>query len=154
MVTERLKPLFKAMVISFLDGIYFSQQNEGQIVGGIPIPEEASGYKTLPTFSFLKHMSKTLTRYAPVLKHVKMLRHWTGFYDVTPDARPILGDTKELKGFIQCNGFSGHGFMLSPIVAKLLSDYIADDKKSDVLESLNLNRFKSKNMIKETSVVG
>ncbi len=53
MATERLEPLFEAMVISFKDGIYFSQQREGQIVGGIPIPEEKGGYKTMPTFSFL-----------------------------------------------------------------------------------------------------
>jgi sarcosine oxidase subunit beta len=154
MVTERLKPMFEAMVISFKDGIYFSQQMEGQIVGGLPIPEERSGYKTIPTFSFMKHMSKTLTRYAPVLKHVNMLRHWTGFYDVTPDARPILGETKSVKGFIQCNGFSGHGFMLSPMVTKLLSDFIVEGKSSDILESLNLDRYKDKKIVKEVSVVG
>ena len=154
MVTERLKPMFEAMVISFKDGIYFSQQMEGQIIGGLPIPEERSGYKTIPTFSFMKHMSKTLTRYAPVLKHVNMLRHWTGFYDVTPDARPILGETKSVKGFIQCNGFSGHGFMLSPMVTKLLSDFIVEGKSSDILESLNLDRYKDKKIVKEVSVVG
>ena len=154
MATERFKPMFEAMVISFKDGIYFSQQKEGQIVGGIPIPKERSGYKTIPTFSFMQHMSRTLIRYAPVLKHVNMLRHWTGFYDVTPDARPILGETEEVKGFIQCNGFSGHGFMLSPMVIKLLSDFIVDGKTSDILESLNLNRFKGKKIVKEISVVG
>jgi len=154
MATERFKPMFEAMVISFKDGIYFSQQKEGQIVGGIPIPEERSGYKTIPTFSFMQHMSRTLIRYAPVLKHVNMLRHWTGFYDVTPDARPILGETEEVKGFIQCHGFSGHGFMLSPMVIKLLSDFIVDGKTSDILESLNLNRFKGKKIVKEISVVG
>ncbi len=154
MATERMKPLFDAMVISFKDGIYFSQQREGQIVGGIPIPEERSGYKTMPTISFMQHMARTLTRYSPVLKHVNMLRHWTGFYDVTPDARPILGEVKELKGFIQCNGFSGHGFMLSPMVSKLLTDLIANNKTSDVLMSLNLSRFKGKKIEREMSVVG
>jgi len=154
MATERLKPLFEAMVISFKDGIYFSQQREGQIVGGIPIPEECSGYKTMPTMSFMQHMARTLTRYAPVLKHVNMLRHWTGFYDVTPDARPILGEVKEVRGFIQCNGFSGHGFMLSPMVSKLLVDLIVDNKEPDVLISLNLDRFKGKKIERETSVVG
>jgi len=154
MATERLEPLFEAMVISFKDGIYFSQQREGQIVGGIPIPEERSGYRTVPTFSFMRHMAKTLVRYAPVLKHVNMLRHWTGFYDVTPDARPILGETKNLSGFIQCNGFSGHGFMLSPMVTKILSEYIADGKTPEILESLNLNRFEGKKIIYEKSVVG
>ena len=154
MATERLKPLFEAMVISFKDGIYFSQQQEGQIVGGIPIPEERSGYKTMPTISFMQHMARTLTRYAPVLKHVNMLRHWTGFYDVTPDARPILGEVKELKGFIQCNGFSGHGFMLSPMVSKLLVDLIANHKTPDVLINLNLDRFKGKKIDREMYVVG
>ena len=154
MATERLEPLFEAMVISFKDGIYFSQQKEGQIVGGIPIPEETEGYKTMPTFSFMQHMAQTLTRYAPVLKHVNLLRHWTGFYDVTPDARPILGVVREMKGFIQCNGFSGHGFMISPMVSKLLTDLIADGKTSEALESLGLERFKGKITDKELSVVG
>ncbi len=154
MATERLEPLFEAMVISFKDGIYFSQQKEGQIVGGIPIPEEKEGYKTIPTFVFLQHMAQTLTRYAPVLKHVNLLRHWTGFYDVTPDARPILGQVKEVKGFIQCNGFSGHGFMISPSVSKLLTDLITEGKTPEVLESLSIHRFKGKKIEKELSVVG
>lgn len=154
MATERLEPLFEAMVISFKDGIYFSQQQEGQIVGGLPIPQERSGYKTMPTFSFLQHMAKTLTRYAPILKHINMLRHWTGFYDVTPDARPILGEVREVKGFLQCNGFSGHGFMISPMVSQLLTDFIVDHKTSDVLVNLSLDRFKGKDIEKELSVVG
>lgn len=154
MATERLEPLFEAMVISFKDGIYFSQQKEGQIVGGIPIPEEKEGYKTTPTFVFLQHMAQTLTRYAPVLQHVNLLRHWTGFYDVTPDARPILGEVKKVKGFIQCNGFSGHGFMISPMVSKLLTDLIVEGKTPEVLESLSLDRFKGKKIEKELSVVG
>jgi sarcosine oxidase subunit beta len=154
MVTERLEPMFEAMVISFKDGIYFSQQKEGQIIGGIPIPEQKSGYKTMPTVSFMQHMARVLTRYAPVLKYVNMLRHWTGFYDVTPDARPILGENRDLKGFIHCHGFSGHGFMLSPMVAKLISDFIVDDKHPEVLESLSLERFKGKRIEHEMSVVG
>ena len=154
LVTERVKPVFKAMVISFKDGIYFSQQDEGQILGGIPIPNEISGYLTNPTFDFLNHMSKTLTRYSPKLKYVNVIRQWTGYYDVTPDARPILGEVDEIKGFIQCNGFSGHGFMLSPMVTKILTDYITDGKSSDILEKLLIKRFKDKEITHETSVVG
>ena len=154
LATERLQPMFEAMVISFTDGIYFSQQQEGQIVGGVPIPEEKVGYYTMPTFSFLQHMSYTLTRYVPLLKHVNMLRHWTGFYDVTPDARPILGEDTTVKGFVHCHGFSGHGFMLSPMVSKLLADYISQGKTSSVLEMLTLDRFEGADLTQEQSVVG
>lgn len=154
LVTERLKPIFEAMVISFKDGIYFSQQREGQILGGIPIKEEKPGYYQNPTFSFLKHMSTTLTRYAPSLKHLKVLRQWTGFYDVTPDARPILGEVDGLDGFIQCNGFSGHGFMVSPIVAKLLAELIINGKTLIPIDSFNLRRFKEMKLEREKGVVG
>jgi sarcosine oxidase subunit beta len=154
LATERFEPMFESMVISLKDGIYFSQQSEGHIVGGLPIPEERSGFYTLPTFSFIRHMSKTLVRYAPILKNINMLRHWTGFYDVTPDARPILGESETVKGFVHCHGFSGHGFMISPMVTKLISDYIADSKTSIVLDKLSLNRFKDYDITQEYSVVG
>ncbi|HEC89940.1 MAG TPA: FAD-binding oxidoreductase, partial [Thermoplasmatales archaeon] len=154
MVTERLKLMFEAMVISFKDGIYFSQQKEGHILGGLPIPEEREGYNFMPTFMFLTHMAKTLTRYVPSLKYINMVRHWTGFYDVTPDARPILGESEEVKGFIHCHGFSGHGFMLSPKVSEVLAEYIADDKKDEILDSLSLKRFKTGKFTREKSVVG
>jgi sarcosine oxidase, subunit beta len=154
LATERLQPMFEAMVISFKDGIYFSQQQEGQIVGGIPIPNEKVGYFTMPTFSFVQHMSQTLTRYVPSLKQVNMLRHWTGFYDVTPDARPILGEDTKVKGFVHCHGFSGHGFMLSPMVSKVIAEYISENTVSPVLERLTLDRFEGADLTQEQNVVG
>jgi sarcosine oxidase, subunit beta len=153
-VTERVQPLFQTMVISFTDGIYFSQQEGGQILGGISNPSEKSGYLNAPTLFFLHHMASTLVRYAPSLHSVNVIRQWTGYYDMTPDARPILGEIKSLKGFIQCSGFSGHGFMLSPMVTKLLTEYIVDGKHSEILDNLSLDRFSGKNIEHEVSVVG
>lgn len=155
LVTERLQPLFDTMVISFRDGIYFSQMEGGQIVGGIPIPDEEAGYLREPTFTFLQHMSQTLTRYMPCLKHLNVLRQWTGFYDVTPDSLPILGEVPGLKRFIQCHGFSGHGFMVAPMIARLLSKLIIEEKSCPILDRLGLHRFSDKNWtIHEKSVVG
>ena len=154
LATERLQPLFEAMVISFKDGIYFSQQPEGNIVGGIPIPEQRAGFYEMPTFSFIQHMSETLTRYAPALRDINMLRHWTGYYDVTPDARPILGEDSTVSGFVHCHGFSGHGFMLSPMVSCMLAEYIANGKESSVLKRLRLDRFEDEDIDMEQNVVG
>jgi sarcosine oxidase subunit beta len=155
LVTERLSPLFDAMVISFRDGIYFSQMEGGQIVGGIPIPNEQPGYLMDPTFSFLQHMSRTLIRYMPCLKHLNVLRQWTGFYDVTPDSLPIVGEVDGLDRFIQCHGFSGHGFMVAPMIAQLLSSLIIEEKSSHILNRLGLHRFRDKEWtIHEKSVVG
>ena len=152
MVTEPIKRMFDCMVISFKHGIYFSQQDEGQILGGIPSPEEKVGYHTEPTFSFLKHMSYMLGKYAPPLKHISILRQWTGFYDVTPDALPILGETS-VEGFIQCNGFSGHGFMIAPMTARLLAQLICNEKLDMPIDRLNMERFKGE-ITEEKAVVG
>ncbi|MGC9307544.1 MAG: NAD(P)/FAD-dependent oxidoreductase [Thermoplasmatota archaeon] len=154
LVTERMARVFDAMVISFQDGIYFSQQDEGQVLGGIPPPETVTGYDDTATLSFLQHMSRTLTRYAPVLRHIKVLRQWTGYYDVTPDARPILGEVDELQGFIQCNGFSGHGFMLAPIVARVLVQRIAGESPEADISGLRYDRFTEEDFEREQSVVG
>jgi len=152
MVTEPIKRIFDCMVISFKHGIYFSQQEEGQILGGIPSPEEKVGYHTEPTFSFLQHMSYMLGRYAPPLKNVRILRQWTGFYDVTPDALPILGETP-VEGFIQCNGFSGHGFMIAPMTARLLAQLISGEKPEMDIKRLTMDRFKGE-ITEEKAVVG
>jgi len=121
-------------------------------LGGIPSPEEKTGYYFEATFSFLKHMAFMLGKYAPQLKHIKILRQWTGFYDVTPDALPILGKTS-IEGFIQCNGFSGHGFMISPMVAKLISQIICGEKTALPIDNFSIERFKGK-IFKEKAVVG
>jgi hypothetical protein len=44
--------------------------------------------------------------------------------------------------------------MLSPMVTKLLTEFIVDGKYPEILGSLNLDRFKDKTTIKEVSVVG
>lgn len=154
LVTERMARVFDAMVISFKDGIYFSQQEEGQVLGGIPPPETVTGFDEAATLPFLQHMSRTLTRYAPVLRHINVLRQWTGYYDVTPDARPILGEVDELRGFIQCNGFSGHGFMLAPIAARVLAERIVGEQPSADIAGLHYDRFGREDFEREQSVVG
>jgi hypothetical protein len=44
--------------------------------------------------------------------------------------------------------------MISPMVTKILCDFIADGKTSDIFESLSLNRFKDKKIEHEMAVVG
>lgn len=153
LATEPLKPVLKPMIISFTDGIYFCQHKTGQIVGGIGNPDEPSGINPSSSFWFLEKMAKTITRYIPAFKNLNVLRQWAGMYDVTPDARPILGKTKVENFFVAC-GFSGHGFMVAPVTAKLMSELIVDGKTSIPIDSLSIERFKKGIIRKEGAVVG
>lgn len=153
LATEILKPVLKPMIISFTDGIYFCQHKTGQIVGGIGNPDEPSGINPSSSFWFLEKMAKTITRYIPAFKNLNVLRQWAGMYDVTPDARPIIGKTKVENFFVAC-GFSGHGFMVAPVTAKLMSELIVDGKTSISIDSLSIERFEKGVIKKEGAVVG
>ena len=49
---------------------------------------------------------------------------YSGVYDVTPDWQPILGTLPGHDGLLVACGFSGHGFKLSPVIGRGLSDVI------------------------------
>ena len=63
-------------------------------------------------------MSRSLVGLVPALAPVGVLRAWSGYYDDTPDGFPVIGEDPRLPGFVHANGFSGHGFMLSPASSK------------------------------------
>lgn len=154
MVSEPLQPVLNPMILSFKHSLYVTQTNRGEIIGGIGNPKEKPGYDIRGTVDFIELFARALTEIMPQMKYVNLLRQWAGLYDVTPDARPILGYTEGVHEMIQVNGFSGHGVMLNPIVAKLIAELIIDGKTSIDIEPLNLNRFKEMGEVKESLVVG
>jgi sarcosine oxidase subunit beta len=153
LVTEPLERFFHPMIISFSFGIYFRQTSHGSVIGGFADPEEPPGFVETPSLDFLVTMSKKLAHLMPALESVKVVRQWAGLYDVTPDARPLLGATDGLEGFYQASGFSGHGFMIAPAVARLLAQSIAGRKPDLDIEPLNARRFAEGRVKTERSVV-
>jgi sarcosine oxidase subunit beta len=49
--------------------------------------------------------------------------HWTGFYEMTFDQHPLVGETSRV-GVWACCGFSGHGMIQAPAVAESLATTI------------------------------
>ena len=98
-------------------------------------------------------MSKKLAYLMPVLENVKVVRQWAGLYDVTPDAQPIIGETDGVEGLFQASGFSGHGFMIAPMVSTLLAQVVAGQEPELDVERLNLRRFAGGDIDLDHSVV-
>ncbi len=141
LVTEPLERFFDPMIISFSFGVYFRQVQHGSIIGGFAYPDEQPGFNQTSSVDFLTTMSKKLAYLMPVLEDVKVVRQWAGLYDVTPDAQPIIGETDGVDGFFQASGFSGHGFMIAPMVSTLLSQIVLGETPALDVERLNLRRF-------------
>jgi len=154
MVTEPYERFLDPMVISFKHGIYFSQSEHGNVVGGIGNPDEEPGLNQKSSLWFMKKFSDTLLDFIPKFSGVSMIRQWAGFYDVTPDAQPILGTVPEVERFYQVNGFSGHGFMVSPMVTKVTAELVLGEEPSMDIDRLRVERFEDMDIEEEGGVVG
>jgi sarcosine oxidase subunit beta len=139
-------------VIDFAKSLYFHREGEGLLVG-MSNQNETPGFDQSVDEDFeLVNLEAAIER-MPLLEKASRASHWAGLYEVTPDAHPIFGAT-EVKGFLLCAGFSGHGFMHGPISGKLMSEFILDGKFSSVdVSALDLKRFEEGRLIREYNVV-
>jgi sarcosine oxidase, subunit beta len=152
--TEPLKPWLKPLVADLSDGLYFSQSTRGEIVGGIGNEYVAPGLDQGSSHAFLGKYARSLVRTCPVLGSVKVLRQWAGCYDLTPDANPVVGPVDDVERFFQASGFMGHGFMMAPVVGKLLAQVIAQDTPVPLFDRWNLRRFKEGRLLSEAMIIG
>ena len=155
--TEPLKPWLKPLVADLANGLYFSQSTRGEIVGGIGQERVPPGLDQGSSFAFLGLYARALTQTCPVLGDVKVLRQWSGCYDLTPDANPIVAGVDEVAHFYQASGFMGHGFMMAPVVGRMLAEHIAKDEggtpSDPILARWNLRRFKEGKLLGGESMI-
>jgi sarcosine oxidase subunit beta len=125
LATEPLKPFLDPMVVRLRDGLYFSQTMRGELVGGLTMHHPIGTASGMPSsIEFLRAMSRALVGLLPRLRHLNVLRAWSGFYDDTPDGLPVIGEDPRLPGFVHANGFGGHGFMLAPAAARRVAQAV------------------------------
>lgn len=139
-------------VIDFGQSLYFHREGPG-ILTGMSNPGQEAGFdQNIDQDWELVHLEAAAAR-LPALQNARLVSHWAGLYEVTPDAHPIFGATP-VEGFLVCAGFSGHGFMHGPITGKLMSEIILDGKAVSVdVSILDLNRFQEGRLIREYNVV-
>jgi sarcosine oxidase, subunit beta len=68
----------------------------------------------------------------PALAEAGIARGITGVYDMTPDARPMLGEVPGRPGLVLAAGFSGMGFKISPAVGEAVAELIVSGAASHV----------------------
>ncbi|HTJ82111.1 MAG TPA: FAD-binding oxidoreductase [Polyangiaceae bacterium] len=152
--SEPLKPWLTPLVADLSNGLYFSQSTRGEIVGGISNHDVPDGIDMRSSAKFLGLYARALTRTVPILGDVKVLRQWAGCYDLTPDQNPIIGQVDEIEDFFQVSGFMGHGFMMAPVIGRLLAEHIATGKSLPLFDRWALRRFKEGRLLTESMIIG
>jgi glycine/D-amino acid oxidase-like deaminating enzyme len=77
-----------------------------------------------PSQSVLRQGLRNLRRAFPDFAKAKIVAHWAGLMDVTPDAVPVISAVDAVPGFHIASGFSGHGFGIGPAAGQLMADLL------------------------------
>jgi sarcosine oxidase subunit beta len=126
----------------------------GEIVGGISNAQVPEGLDQGSSLRFLALYARSLTRAMPTLGGVRVLRQWSGCYDITPDGNPLVGNVDEVEGLVLASGFMGHGFMMAPIVGELLARHLLFGEEKELFERWNLRRYREGKLLSETMILG
>jgi sarcosine oxidase subunit beta len=125
-VTEPVARFLDPMVVDIRpapgsSNCYFYQHYTGQVLFCITPEPNIWGQDTRETSGFLPMAARRMVEVMPRLKNVRVRRAWRGLYPMTPDGLPIVGWTKEVRGFLLAVGMCGQGFMLGPGLGELLA---------------------------------
>jgi sarcosine oxidase subunit beta len=77
----------------------------------------------------------------PCLADVAIDECWSGFYEMTPDGKAILGRSPLYDNLYLATGCSGHGVMHAPAIGELMAEMIVDGKTSIDVSALRADRF-------------
>ena len=146
-VTEPVKPFLDKIVVSAQMHIYVSQTDRGEFLIGAEV-EPYPTYSGKGTFPFVEYACRHVLELFPQLHATKILRHWTGLCDMSPDYSPIMGVT-ELEGFLVDCGWGTYGFKAAPITGVTLAELIATGRTPELIRPFALERFHTDTLVSE-----
>jgi sarcosine oxidase subunit beta len=154
-VIEPFKRRIEPFIINTKMNFYVCQSIRGEVMGSIEYPMVKGIVELRNTLKWAARFSRVLVEMIPSLRYARMMRMWSGFYEVTPDHSHILGrDPDWPEGLYVGTGFSGHGFMMAPFAGEVLAENVAEDKVHPLMKPYLPTRFKEGKEIKETMVIG
>jgi len=143
LVTEPIEKMQGPMVMSFTKNIYCQQVPHGSFIMGRSNPKATHDHDISSSWQFLDEMAKTVCEIAPIIGNLRVIRQWGGSYNISPDKQPIISDCEKLPGFTIACGFSGHGFMFSPMTGLLISELILKQPTTVDISLYHMNRFQT-----------
>ncbi len=151
-VSEPMKPIIDTVAFSPAYGAYFSQSDKGGLVigGGL---DRVPSYGQRGNQPMQEAVLSGLVEMAPALAKVKLLRHWGGNVDVTPDSSPVIGPSGIDGLYINC-GWGTGGFKAIPAGGYLFAHILATGQHHDISRPFDLSRFSTGALVDEAAASG
>ena len=145
MVSERLPRFIEPVIGAVSRKLSFKQMQNGTLlIGGAHLAHLDFGHEqTEMNWRKLAVSARTVMTLFPQLRNVRIVRTWAGLEAFMPDNIPVIGAGYKTADAYHAFGFSAHGFQLSPVVGKILSQLILDGKTELPIEAFQIGRFSS-----------
>ncbi len=115
-------------------------RNDGRILCGATV--EHVGFEKTVTAGGVHANLDAAIELAPVLATAQIEESWAGLRPDTPDHLPILGPT-DIEGLLIATGHYRSGVLLTPITAKLISEFITQKTPSVDWDKFSPLRFRA-----------
>lgn len=139
-VTEPVETdVCRTAFMSLSHNYYFVQHTDGSILIEFnKVGDITWTYQT--TEENLRAQCRSIVDVLPRTKNIRVVRHFAGSYDLTPDENPLIGQSDVENFYLSC-GYSGHGYMMGPFSAKLAAQDILGEKPEIDIRCYDYHRF-------------
>ncbi len=120
------------------DKIYLVPRNDGRILAGATV--EYVGFDRKVTAGALATVLSGAIELAPGLAHARVEETWAGLRPDSPDHLPILGPA-DIDGLLIATGHFRSGILLTPITARLIREWVTEQRVSVDCERFSPLRF-------------
>lgn len=143
MITERLPRFVEPVIGAASRKLSFKQMQNGTVlIGGAHMAElDMAKQQTDMNWAKLAVSARTVLALFPQLENVRIVRAWAGIEAFTTDHLPVIGKSRHSPQAYHAFGFSAHGFQLSPVVGKIMSQLILDGQTEFPIEAFRPDRF-------------
>jgi glycine oxidase len=118
--------------------VYLVPRNDGRILAGATV--EYVGFDKQVTAGAVSKILSDAIELAPGLANARIEETWAGLRPDSPDHLPILGPT-DLEGLLMATGHFRSGVLLTPITARMVREWITEQRVSVDWERLSPMRF-------------
>jgi sarcosine oxidase subunit beta len=138
LISEPMRPFFGPTVERLSTHYQVTQTMRGEIMGTIDWMEPGLDIDET-TSEFLVRFADETVPMMPSLRHLRIIRQWTGICDRTPDDKPAVGSLDE--GLYVTCGYHDYGITMVPIVGRLMAETVIRGSASPMLKPFDPLRF-------------
>jgi heterotetrameric sarcosine oxidase beta subunit len=142
-VTEPIKPFLDCVISFGAELFYISQSDKGGMVFGGHI-DGFNSYTQRGQFPKVQTVAECAVALIPAMSRLRLLRHWAGIQDMTPDGSPFIGRTPFRDLYLNA-GWCYQGFKATPATGWCFAHTIAHGEEHPLIRHLALDRFERGN---------